>query len=410
MEKATEAREKDKQGTELEAIKLAVVNSVASGLDGFVDTTALKSGLNGLIQESPEDVIVGDGPWMVTSPLGRVYEINKNSIVNEVTGLVLTPKSLTLTIDGDTYEEKTITARLIDIEGTLTWSESTDKIDVTPSLDGMSATIKAKKNGTETITISCSNGETAECMVKVETNKKPIGEYIKYNIGYVDMYSGYEFTSNDGDGWRIFSVGPKDINGNYTRVKIISTGIPINLFFQTGVENSWWDEDKTKDVISRIAYGLEHNFESITLRKTNSPGDGQCGYSKITIGNIEQTEETTTEIFKTDQATAVKCMTVPEIETAFNEWKESTGNKNAFIWNWDLFYLKLLTQYNYTSNTKPEYWLATKSTSGNQYISYANPYGSFSDAWVGKYGVRPVVTLKNSIKYDDSLNVWTINE
>ena len=42
MEKATEAREKDKQGIELEAIKLAVVNSIASDLTGLVNVDALK--------------------------------------------------------------------------------------------------------------------------------------------------------------------------------------------------------------------------------------------------------------------------------------------------------------------------------------------------------------------------------
>ncbi|MBO4292976.1 MAG: hypothetical protein J5881_01095 [Clostridia bacterium] len=404
MEKATEAREKDKQGTELEAIKLAVVNSVASGLDGFVDITSLKSGLNGLIQENPEDVIIGDGPWVVTSTLGKVYEINKNSIVNELTGLVLTPKSLTLTIEGDTYEEKTINARLIDIDGNLTWSDSTDIIDITPSADGMSATIKAKKAGTEAITVNCSNGDTAECAVKVENNKKPIGEYIQYNVGYVDMYSKYEFTSNDGDGWRIFSVGPKDKNGNYTQVKIISTGIPIKL--SPSSEDEWLQDDETIDTYSRMAYGLENNFESIVLKK----GSGNCFFSKITVGDLEQTEETTGAIFKTNQANSVKCMTKPELETAFSEWKESTGNNNTNIWDWDLFYLNSLTQYNYTSKSKPEYWLATKYTVGSQYLCYVTKNGSFYEDWSGTKGVRPVVTLKKSITYDENLNVWIINE
>lgn len=216
MEKATEAREKNEQGAELDAIKLAVINSVTSGMDGLVDTTALKSGLTGLIQENPEDVITGDSPWMVTSPSGRVYEINKNSTVNELTGLVLTPKSLTLTIEGDTYEEKTINARLIDIEGTLTWSDSTDKIDITPSADGFSATIKAKKNGTETVTVNCSNGDTATCTVTV-TDKKPLAvdtliinnnfsPYVKYTdangnvitcrVLYNDNQHGLQIISN----------------------------------------------------------------------------------------------------------------------------------------------------------------------------------------------------------------------
>lgn len=87
MEKATEAREKDKQGTELEAIKMAVVNSVANGLTGLVDIDSLKQELVGLIQENPEDVIIGNGPWVVTSPSGLIYEINQNASVNKLNPL-----------------------------------------------------------------------------------------------------------------------------------------------------------------------------------------------------------------------------------------------------------------------------------------------------------------------------------
>lgn len=177
MNKAVESKEKNEQGAELDAIKLAVVSSVTNGLDGYVETSSLKSSLTGLIQENPEDVIIGDGPWVVTSTLGRVYEINKNATINELTGLVLTPRNITLSIEGDTYEEKNITVRLIDIEGTLTWSDSTDIIDITPSSDGKSATIKAKKNGTETVTVTCSNGDSAECIVKV-TKEMPLATSI----------------------------------------------------------------------------------------------------------------------------------------------------------------------------------------------------------------------------------------
>ena len=82
MEKATEAREKDKQGTELETIKLAVVNSVASDLTGLVNADNLKEGLNGLVEDEGRLRINKDNsPWIVTGKTGMKYKINQNGEV-----------------------------------------------------------------------------------------------------------------------------------------------------------------------------------------------------------------------------------------------------------------------------------------------------------------------------------------
>ena len=82
MEKATEAREKDKQGTELEAIKLAVVNSVASDLTGFVNVDNLKEGLNGIVENDGISRMNKDNsPWIVTGKTGMKYKIYQNGEV-----------------------------------------------------------------------------------------------------------------------------------------------------------------------------------------------------------------------------------------------------------------------------------------------------------------------------------------
>lgn len=407
MEKATEAREKDKQGTELEAIKLAVVNSVASGLDGFVDTTALKSGLNGLIQENPEDVIVGDGPWVVTSTLGRVYEINKNSIVNELTGLVLTPKSLTLTIEGDTYEEKTITARLIDIEGTLTWSESTDIIDVTPSADGMSATIKAKKGGTDKITVTCSNGDISECTIKVETNKKPIGEYIQYAIGYTDINDSTKvYTANDGLGWRILDVGSKDLNGNYTGVKIISTGIPASLYYHGGKTNNvWYDNEQTDGTGNSFAAaaGLKNNFASVPLIQNGSTSTNNQGYyNSITVADADKGigwDAAKGTIFMTTKATEVHNLTLDELNKA--EGYTTTDNITAS-------YPPSNNDIDELFNLGYRYWLASPCLNGEDIRSVdANGSFGYGGMYGNKYsGLRPVITLNSNIYKDGE--IWKI--
>lgn len=89
MERATEAREKDKQGTELEAIKLAVVNSVASDLTGMVNVDNLKEGLNGIVEnEGISRMNKDNSPWIVTGKTGMKYKINQNGEVTSAEPVV----------------------------------------------------------------------------------------------------------------------------------------------------------------------------------------------------------------------------------------------------------------------------------------------------------------------------------
>lgn len=89
MEKATEAREKDKQGTELEAIKLAVVNSIASDLTGLVNVDNLKEGLNGIVEnEGILRMNKDNSPWIVTGKTGMKYKINQNGEVTSAEPVV----------------------------------------------------------------------------------------------------------------------------------------------------------------------------------------------------------------------------------------------------------------------------------------------------------------------------------
>lgn len=379
MEKATEAREKDKQGTELEAIKLAVVNSVASGLDGLVDTTALKSGLTGLIQENPEDVITGDSPWMVTSPSGRVYEINKNSTVNEATGLILTPNKLTLKIEDDTYEEKTITARLIDIEGTISWSQSTDIIDVTPSEDGKSATIKAKKNGTETVTVSCSNGDTAECIVKVNKempSAKSVLTLTHNNSPYVNYI--------DKNGNTILCrVLYNDVDGDNTHgLQIISATSVETVYL--GYEDENYKDDSTLSNMQKAQLSYNNAIENLN-NKAENYNNANLSYDARCIGSV---------------ATVTNNM--------FANKDDETGQQSNGHKGTDTHYNE---DYNTMSTLKIVYvlcWLASRNVSYQNYCLRTITGGGSSsgkrlfllssDADSNSTGFRPVFLLKSNVK------------
>ena len=51
-----------------------------------------------------------------------------------------------------------------------------------------------------------------------------IGDYVKYDVTYTDIYTGNEFTSETG--WRVLETGTNNGDGTYTGLKLISTGIP----------------------------------------------------------------------------------------------------------------------------------------------------------------------------------------
>ena len=259
-EKAVEARKKNDQGAEFDAIKLAVVGAMGEREDVKVDAESLKNELNGIVEDEGRLAIRDDNaPWVVIGKTGKAYEITEKAVVTEVSGLVLSPRSLTLTIEDDIYEEKTITANLIDIEGTLSWSSSTDIIDITPSQDGKSAVIKAKEGGTETITVTCSNGDVAECVVTVED--EPIYLATVAEIGdYVDIdLNCYNYNKK----WRVLS---KSGNTENDTVKLISTGVPLTYYLRAD----------TTTAINDLA-----NMNTIQLKTGN--GIGKEGFREDNI-------------------------------------------------------------------------------------------------------------------------------
>lgn len=383
MEKATEAREKNDQGAELDAIKLAVVNSVASGLDGLVDTTSLKSGLNGLIQDNPEDLIIGDGPWIVTSTLGRVYEINKNSTVNELTGLVLTPKSLTLTIEGDTYEEKTITVKLIDIEGSLTWSNSTDKIDVTPSTDGKSATIRAKKNGTDTVTVTCSNGDTAECIIKVNKDMP----YAKNVLTLTNNNSPYVNYIDKNGNTILCRVLYNDVNGDNTHgLQIISAASVETVYLGYDDENYKNNENLTN--LQKAQNSYNNAIENLN-NKAESYNNASLSYDARCVGSVPIV---TNNVFndKDDE-------TEGDASTGYNKGID-THNEEDFNIMGTLSIRKVgcwLASRTIYDNGK-EYRMRSVVSNGNKGASVLfYSYGGVNNP---SAGFRPIFLLKSNVK------------
>ena len=305
MEKATEAREKDKQGTELEAIKLAVVNSVASDLTGLVNVDNLKDGLNGIVEDEGRLAInKNNSPWQVIGKTGKTYEISQNGNVEVITGVILSTKNLTLEIKDDTYGEDTITARLVDIEGTLTWTASSDIIEITPSTDGRSATIKAVDKGNAKLTVECSSGDKTECIVKVTELVTPkIGDYIDFEkdlVGNNTTIDDWKILYKDSTNKKIYAILSNylpnnrrielglaldlDTNGDYN-VKLPNNGTNNAKIFADILKGDW-----NELISSRINKKIDIEVHGALERNTIDiiKGDNEKYYQPIEENNASE--------------------------------------------------------------------------------------------------------------------------
>ena len=91
--------------------------------------------------------------------------------------------------------------------------------------------IEINKNGKYTVEIiGRVEGEeySTKYTITVEQyeNSLKIGDYVRYNVTYTDVYTGYEFTAENG--WRVLNPGIDNGDGTVTGLKIISTGIRWN--------------------------------------------------------------------------------------------------------------------------------------------------------------------------------------
>ena len=187
-QKAVEARTKNEQGAEFDAIKVAAVSSVAEGnLDLYVDVPTLRNGLTGLIQENPADVITTNAAeWVVTGNSGVQYRITNLGNVTIESGISISPTVLKVAKTNESNQTTSITATISkDMEySTVSW-DSSDKSIATVSGTGATATVSILSKGTTTISASIpSVPNPAECTLKiVDTMDKATVNEISVDVG-----------------------------------------------------------------------------------------------------------------------------------------------------------------------------------------------------------------------------------
>lgn len=189
MEKATEAREKDKQGIELEAIKLAVVNSIASDLTGLVNVDALKQGLTGLVKGNLDTIIDSTKTeWEVEGNTGRLYKITNTGNVEIASTVNITKDDEIVTEFSYNSSEIELNTTTIQLNATptpdltvnsVTWESGTPSV---ASIDNTGlVTLKDKGSTIITLTANTTGGNfTKTCTITI-VKPLEIGDSVPYS-------------------------------------------------------------------------------------------------------------------------------------------------------------------------------------------------------------------------------------
>ena len=258
-------------------------------------------------------------------------------------------------------------------------------------------------------------------------NTLEIGDYVKYDVSYTDMYTDYDFTEEDG--WRVLDPGEENPDGTYTGVKLISTGVPANLYYyyyaiksketdktegNEGTVGLWaGNEAQRKNYLelfnpaNRVesdyniyaAAGLYYNFGLIKFTQGENPSKNVGGYLKV---NGKTSGEITGKEFIIEEAEEVHNLTLKELNQARGESETSTTSTSSKDGAMGLFYLKGLgEEFGYTASVSPYYWLASPATSNVRRLNSVDYAGTFTISDGDTYGVRPVVSLKSNIQIEE---------
>lgn len=369
--------------------------------------------------------VVNENEVIVTTESGNRYRIKTDGTITSTKGISINKSNLTLELEEGKTVTETLTASLSEITGEITWSNSDNTKAEISSTKGASIIVTAKAIGTTTITATC--GEyTATCKVTVK-EAMPIGSYIQYNVPYTDMYSGIEYTANNG--WRYLG---KDDAGNQL---IVSTGIPAILYYSyssnkgntaDGGANSWWatkaEISTTTDTLYKTAKGYDYDTDSgepnkyatygLRYKFENIPFTYQASGTSVSTANtgiFRKVGNTTsgTNISLNFKASGVNVvdvhnLTLAELNRATSkasgtsraDSSTNSGFKDLTGTALGLFDMQKLDGY--TQNYY--YWLASPYAgfrrdvcSVSYSLSSVNYYYSSHD------GVRPVVSLPSSV-------------
>ena len=286
--------------------------------------------------------------------------------------------------------------------------------------------IEINKNGKYTVEIiGRVEGEeySTKYTITVEQyeNSLKIGDYVRYNVTYTDVYTGYEFTAENG--WRVLNPGTDNGDGTYTGLKLISTGIPAKLYYyypniknkenngdygnwagnaeqRERYANEYYSSSSNDNYNMYAASGLRYNFEKIKFTQGTTSSKNEGYYTKVngkTSGNLSETE------FLTGGAEEVHNLTLAELNEARGESNlKDSSSVSTNTGATGLFHLKGLNKYNYNLSSTSNYWLASPHPNSTDYLRFVYFTGNIGSNSSSAFGVRPVVSLPSSFQVEET--------
>ncbi len=254
----------------------------------------------------------------------------------------------------------------------------------------------------------------------VITTEIEIGDYIQYDVSYTDINTEYEFTSQNG--WRVLDKGTNNGNGTFNGVKLISTGIPAELNYSY---NSIQDLEKDdNETLGKWAGNREQREQYIQLFKLSSSIDNEniyatsgmwYNFNKIKFNKVDDIDQGTkenegkyisvngqnTEIlnenaFIAEGAKEAHILTLSELNIARGHEEDSTKAVDEDEPAEGLFYVKSLSNFNYTEDTSVYCWLATPNVKNADGLKRINNSGGIGNQNKYECGIRIVVSLEDN--------------
>ena len=468
---------KTQKGITLIALVITII--VMMILVAVTVTVALRGGLFSAAKKAKDDTKAArDAELKLDSGKikigGQWYNTYQDYLDNNPiqTYLEIEPEAVALkakeSADIETEEEEVKTAKIkatrhgIDGNPEISWTATPADVVILSAETGDEITITVKEGITEdatvTLTASCTyEGETVPsiepCTINVTIIKAPaevqVGDYVRYNVTYKDVYSETmpKFTADNG--WRYLG---KDSDGNHL---LVSTGIPAKLYYHyydtdtignkadrtDGGGNDWWATTaqitalptssqyyttsgydhlvNNGEPIKYATYGMRYNFESIPFAKSDSAEENAGCYTEIDSamaavnGSVFRAPE-----YKDETKVQIRCLTLEDLNRATNAangnnnraetteapgFKEITGTDNVALGLFDMYALT-----DYGTSVKYYYFLASPIPGSvpGYYTSFT--YGVAYD-WERAYdtnfhvaGIRPVVVLSSDFSIVES--------
>ena len=284
--KAVEARQKNEQGAEFDAIKVAAVSSVAAGnLDLYVDIPTLKAGLQGLVTDDLDTVLNPSlSEWTVTGNTGTKYLITNRGNVTKINGLSLSSSltikegetvSLTVTKQGSAEGKQVSWGK----NGNVTFVTSlTDATEVaTPTTDTVYVKAGAlSTGGTATVTVSATGEDSQTCNITiggVASSQSTVTTNPTATGGTGTQADPYVMAVKETKTGTI-TIAVKDANGNSTTADSITytstTPAVAKLTLGATVDaNTVTDENKSTSIVTVKGIKEDSTGSVITIQIDN---------------------------------------------------------------------------------------------------------------------------------------------